>query len=221
MTVEVEPLTPARHAEAAAILARAFHNDPLWSWVFPAGSRRPMQLTWAIAHAVRHVSVFETSYITSGGEGVALWYPPDSLSTVCHRLTNCEHDKLCGDRKTYTWRDTLLHLPAAVVRLGLPALWRLWRVHIDILRRQREEITEPQWELDVIGVDPAYQKRGIARALLRHVLDQADRQLTPCHVITHNPANVTFYAHHGFSVIREETVFEGGPFVCSLRRDPA
>jgi len=201
--MHVEPLTPARHAEAAAILARAFHNDPLWCWVFPAGSKRPMRLTWAIARAVRLVSVFETSYITSGGEGVALWYPP-----------GC-------DRETDTWREILLDLPVAVVRLGLPALGRSWRVHIDILRRQREEITEPQWELDVIGVDPAYQKRGVARALLRHVLDQADRQLTPCHVITHNPGNVTFYEHHGFSVIRKETVFQGGPFVCSLRRDPA
>ena len=203
MTMHVEPLTPERHAEAAAILARAFHNDPLWSWVFPVDSKRPMPLTWAIARAVRSVSVFETSYITSGGEGVALWYPP-----------GC-------DRGTDTWRERLLDLPGAVVRFGLPALWRSWRVHIDILRRQREEITEPQWELDVIGVDPAYQKRGVARALLRHVLDEADRQLSPCHVITHNPANVTFYEHHGFSLIRKETVFEGGPFVCSLRRDPA
>jgi GNAT superfamily N-acetyltransferase len=195
-----EPLTPSYYAQAAAILSRAFEADPTWRYVFTSATRRLAQLECMCHVGLRLIAPLGASYITRQGEGVALWYPPD------HEPKAGLIDLL---RVGFAWMP---------FRLGIRSLRRGWRVYADILRREREEIAGPYWVLDTIGVDPPHQKRGVARALMRPVLERADRDRIPCYVITHNPINVPFYEHHGFRVIRRDTVFPGGPFVCSLRR---
>lgn len=202
MAVRVEPLLPARYAEAADVLARAFQNDPAWSRIFPDASKRDAQLRWMFAKGVRMIAKFNASFITEGGEGVALWYPP-----------GC-------DREAGLWRELLVSVPEGMLRLGPSTALRLWPIYADIARRQRAEITEPLWELDTLGVDPPHQKKGISNALLRPILAEADRNGLPCHVITHNPVNVAFYERFGFVVLRQDTVARTDLFVCSLRREP-
>ena len=103
-------------------------------------------------------------------------------------------------------------------RVGWRNLPRAAHVHLDVLRRHRDEISEPHWVLDVLGVVPVFQRRGFGRALLEHVFRLADAGGDPCYVITHNVKNIAFYERHGFRIIRMEHRLPGGPPTCSLRR---
>jgi ribosomal protein S18 acetylase RimI-like enzyme len=151
---------------------------------------------------VRLIAPLGASYIGSGGEGAALWYRSDRCA------------------KTSLGRMVWTGLRSGPFRAGVRSLYRGARLFFDAARRQREEVHEPHWVLDALGVDPAHQQRGVAGALLRRVLIHADADRLPCYVITHNPANVAFYEHFGFRAVRRGAAFAGGPFVCSLRRPP-
>jgi ribosomal protein S18 acetylase RimI-like enzyme len=201
--ITVEPLGPARYAEAAAMLGRAFDTDPLWQYLFPDPTKRPDQIAWLFERTMRVIAPLGASYVTQGGEGAALWVPPGHGPEI---------DLWAGLRAGFAW--TPFHI-------GFECLHRLWQVEMDILRRQRAEVREPDWILSAIGVDPAFRRQDVGSALLNHVLTRIDQGHGACHVITHNPANVPFYEHYGFCVVKRDAIFEGGPFVCSLRRPAA
>ena len=58
-------------------------------------------------------------------------------------------------------------------------------------------------EVHTIGVDPAFQGRGIGKALLEALLDRADRMHAPVflEVRTDNVPAITLYENHGFEQI--------------------
>ncbi len=60
-----------------------------------------------------------------------------------------------------------------------------------------------EFEVHTIGVDPAFQGRGIGRTLLRRMLAVADAQSAPVvlDVRTDNVPARTLYAAHGFEVV--------------------
>lgn len=60
-----------------------------------------------------------------------------------------------------------------------------------------------EFEVHTIGVDPAFQGRGIGRALLRRMLAVADAQSAPVvlDVRTDNVPARSLYAAHGFEVV--------------------
>jgi len=57
------------------------------------------------------------------------------------------------------------------------------------------------WYLMVIGVDPMYQGRGYASALIKPTLAQIDREHLPCYLETNNERNVPIFEHYGFKVV--------------------
>lgn len=56
----------------------------------------------------------------------------------------------------------------------------------------------PHWYLPLIGVDAASQGRGLGSALLRHTLDECDRDGLPAYLEATSPRNVALYERHGF-----------------------
>lgn len=63
--------------------------------------------------------------------------------------------------------------------------------------------TEPCWYLPVIGVDPAYQGRGIGAALMKHSLLRPDEEGIPAYLESSNPRNISLYERHGFQIMGE------------------
>ena len=61
--------------------------------------------------------------------------------------------------------------------------------------------SEPHWYLPVIGVDPAYQGRGLGRALMAHACERCDRDGVPFYLESSNPRNIPLYQRHGFEVL--------------------
>ena len=194
------PLTRERYTEAGELLARAFEADPTWRALFPNPAKRPAELKWFFTRMVRLVAPVGECYVTPDGEGVAVWFPPG-------RLPNMGLGPIL--------RSGFILAP---VRLGARWCHRAWQVFGDAARRQQAEVPTPHWVLDTLAVDPKHQGRGLANALLRPILDRADRDGIPCYVMTHNPKNIAFYEHFGFRILRQKTLGQDGAFVCSLER---
>ena len=72
---------------------------------------------------------------------------------------------------------------------------------------------EPCWFLDLVGVAPAAQGRGLGRALVRHGLQRARADGCPAFLETGTPRNVSFYESLGFQVIGEQQAPDAGPVI--------
>lgn len=59
------------------------------------------------------------------------------------------------------------------------------------------EKPDEYWGILDLGVDPRYQRRGVARSLLRWGLDQAEREGLPVH-LSATPAGASLYSRLGF-----------------------
>jgi ribosomal protein S18 acetylase RimI-like enzyme len=53
----------------------------------------------------------------------------------------------------------------------------------------------------MIGVDPAHQGKGHGDALMRHALEQCDRDGLPAYLESTNPRNLSLYRRHGFEAL--------------------
>lgn len=81
------------------------------------------------------------------------------------------------------------------------------------------QVTVPQ--ITALVVDPPYQRRGVARRLLRHVLDAyAGRAVTVSTGADNGPA-LALYTAHGFVETARRTVTPAGLVVVTLRRAAA
>ena len=77
---------------------------------------------------------------------------------------------------------------------------------------------EPCWFLPLIGVDPARQGQGYGSALLRHALEQCDRDNVPAYLESSNPRNVPLYERHGFQALGSIQFGSSPTLVPMLRR---
>ena len=55
--------------------------------------------------------------------------------------------------------------------------------------------------LNVLGIDPDYQGKGLGGALLRHATDICDRDGALAYLESSNLRNVPLYERHGFEVL--------------------
>ncbi|KAL7787245.1 acyl-CoA N-acyltransferase [Trichoderma afarasin] len=62
------------------------------------------------------------------------------------------------------------------------------------------------WHLDMIGVDPHYQRQGIGRALLTWGVEQATREGRDCYLMA-TPQGRPLYESFGFDIVRPLNMF--------------
>jgi ribosomal protein S18 acetylase RimI-like enzyme len=99
--------------------------------------------------------------------------------------------------------------------------WRVasrWGRVYDTLRAHHP--LEPSWYLGTLGVDPAFQGRGVGSALLERWLEGVDREGSAGYLETDLHSNVGFYARGGFELEGEVEVF-GTPIWRMWRPAPA
>lgn len=198
MDVEVVRLPQAQLREASALLARAFHDDPAWVWVFPDPERRRELLPWLFRVGF---DVTAADLWTTRGElvGAARWLPPG--------------------RTTMRVAAALKAFVATPLRLG-GATGRFLSYGRSVEALRAEAAPRPHWYLAGIGVEPAAQRTGVGAALLQPGLTGAAHDRLPCVLLTNNEANLSFYSRHGFRVVREGETPEGGPHAWAMVRDP-
>jgi ribosomal protein S18 acetylase RimI-like enzyme len=196
--VEVVRLERARLGEASDVLARAFHDDPAWTWLIPDDERRRRLLPWLfhIGFEVTEADVWTTPGLV---RGAARWLPPGQPAM---RVA-----------------ATLRALVTTPFRLGAAtAQFHAFGRAGEVLRAETEP--GPHWYLAGIGVEPDAQGQGIGSALLAPGVGAAARAGLPTVLLTHNEANLPFYEGHGFAVVREDETPEGGPHAWAMVKAP-
>jgi ribosomal protein S18 acetylase RimI-like enzyme len=76
----------------------------------------------------------------------------------------------------------------------------------------------PHYYVQVLGVHPSHQGKGIGAELLRGGLELADREKVPAYLETSNPKNLAFYRRFGFETTSEVALSGGYPPLYAMRR---
>jgi GNAT superfamily N-acetyltransferase len=180
----------------AGALARAFHDDPVMTWMFGERSAsRLRRLRRFFRLEARRHGAHGRVLTSAHHEGAAFWAVPD--------------------RWRSTWPAVLRSLPVMVPALG-PRLPRCLR-GLELMERAHPR--EPHWYLAVLGTDPAHQGRGVGAALVDPVLAQCDAERLGVYLESSKERNIPYYQRFGFAVTGQIDLPEGPP-LWPMWRDP-
>jgi GNAT superfamily N-acetyltransferase len=189
--------SPGDTLAMAGVLARAFHDDPAFSWVLRSDPRRMKILEQGFELFLRRVWLEqEQTYTTAGTVAVAVWERPNEWKVPVGRQ--------------------LRMLPAMVKVFGrhLPRVLRALTV------LERKHPREPHYYLAFIGVEPEWQGRGLGGAVLAPVLKRCDDERMPAFLEASTPRNRALYERHGFAVTEEFRLGDGAPAQWRMWRAP-
>jgi len=193
-------LTVAQSGQAGEVLARAFHEDPLYVLVMPEEGKRAKVLAWLFDKVAHYARLYGQAHTTPGLEGVACWLPPGHAELTLGRLVRSG-------------------LAATPLKLGLTGSLRFNTYMNYAEELHQRHAPKSHWYLWVVGVDPASQGRGIGSRLLEPVLARASADGTACYLETGVERNIPFYEKHGFRVVGEGRVPGLEVPVWALRRE--
>jgi GNAT superfamily N-acetyltransferase len=198
--VDVRPPRKSDVKQLAAVLARAFYDDPVMAWVLVDDTRRANGLPRLFAAIVRHHFLAGGGAEVAGTDGrigaAALWDAPG--------------------RWKQTPSEELRMLPALLLAFGR-GLGR-GRQIVELMKERHPE--EPHWYLAVIGSDPAVRGGGFGHALMRSRLDRVDAEHAPAYLESSNPDNIPYYLRFGFEVTGEIRLPDEGPTMTCMWRQP-
>ncbi|HWH45936.1 MAG TPA: GNAT family N-acetyltransferase [Thermoleophilaceae bacterium] len=180
---EVDPI--------AAMLTRAFEDDPVMRWLFPDAPRMRGFFSSRARGLVRQDEVWTTDDLA----GAALWAEPGR------------------------WRLGPLETVALAVRFLFAFGRRLPAVMEGLERVENAHPDPPHYYLAVLGTEPSRQGEGIGSALLEPVLEICDEDEIGAYLESSKERNIDYYARFGFRVIGEVEM-PGGPCVWPMWRDP-
>ena len=181
----------------AAMLSRAFFDDPVAIWACRQDRLRPAMLERFHGARLRQLVGENEVWTVPGSASAALWAPPERWRTTV--------------REDLVLMRSLLH-PRLISRLPgvVNGLLGVERAH------PREP---PHWYLALLGTDPPAQGTGLGSTVLAPVLEQCDNDGVAAYLESSKERNIAFYARHGFRVTRELQL-PGGPTMWAMWRDP-
>jgi GNAT superfamily N-acetyltransferase len=200
----IEPVAPDESHMAIAMLARAFHDDPLFNFFMPDHVQQAHGLLAFMGAGYLDAQPFHTIWGARNDAGkfagAAVWLPPGAFPRSARR------EAVTYLRGARTFRRVGRRLVAS-----LRLLSAVDRVH--------QAVKVPHWYLGILGVDPAFQRTGAGTALLQPVLEQCDDEGIPAYLETQKEENVPWYRRHGFEVVEQLDV-RGCPPIWTMQREP-
>jgi GNAT superfamily N-acetyltransferase len=193
-------MTMVRHAvrrdlpELSILLARAFSDDPVWSWIFPDPVARPAGLVHLFELALEQG--LRRGHVYALPSSAAIWSPPDVP------MFTAEEGAAFADSLAPHLGDRFETVMGGLRSIG-----------------EQHPHDVPHFYLFAIGTEPIVQGHGHGGKLLHHVLDRCDEQNLPAYLESSNPKNDAFYEHHGFRA-RGHVTLPDGPTVNLMWRDP-
>lgn len=195
-------LTPVECEPAVHTLARAFEGYPLMAHLLPDNASRARLLPRCLRCVVRYGLLFGEVYATSPRfEAVAVWLPPQSVEASLGGMA----------------RAGVFWLP---LTLGPRFFRRFWAFFERVAEMRKRHAPFAHWYLQMIGTDPAHEKKGHASALLTAMLNRLDAERAACCLDTETCENAVYYRRFGFSAA-EATKVPGSSLDCWFMVRPA
>ena len=202
MTIDTQVVTllDSQRRQAGEVLGRAFFDDPLLKYIFPDEARRKRPLTWLMDRGARYGLRYGEVHTTADVAGAAVWLPP-------------------GETDMTPLRMMRVGMLIAPLRVGLGAVRRFLASGDYLEEFHKRDVPPRHWYLAILGVDPSRQGQGIGGALIQPIIARADSAGLPCYLETMKERNVTFYKKHGFVVVVEGDLPDGGPYFWTMKRE--
>ena len=184
----------AAAAEEVAVvdmLMLAFASDPAMRWTWPDATSY-LEAFPRFARAFGGAAFDRGSAFRIGAGAAALWLPPgvDSDAPAMVELMRTTADPAThGD--------------------GMQVMQQMASWHP----------REPHWYLPLIGVDPAWQGKGLGGVLMKHATDLFDRDGALAYLESSNPRNIPLYQRHGFEILGRVQA-GGSPVFTPMLRKP-
>ena len=173
---------------ATAVVARAFQETAVFVHCMPDAERR-MQILHHLFHFRLRCGVLhgEVYAISPNLEGIAMWVPSEHVQITLWQMLRA------GGLGFY-------------LKAGDKLAAKLHAIEEYILSFHRRLLDFSYWHLSPLAVDPPFQGRGYATALLKAMLARTDRENLPCFLETQNEKSMRFYKRFGFRVIEKGTI---------------
>src|SRR5262245_49816962 len=197
----IRPVDVSEVPHCAEVLARAFHDDPMFTFSVDSSAERARLLPAYFAAVLRSGFRYGAADAAEGLAGAAIWLAPGNAPLTVPRLAETG-------------------VLQALMAFGQAGFEPFRAVASRFEEARRRAVPVPNWYLMVLGVDPASQGCGVGGQLLRPVLDRADAAGLPCTLETVNEQNIPFYERHGFRVTIHGELTDGAPPFWSMAREP-
>jgi GNAT superfamily N-acetyltransferase len=187
--------TAADAGRIATIIALAFAGDPVWgpAMARPDGRTDHHAAMWRpfVDGALR----YPATWLTAGGEAVAIWIPPGGTS-----MTPGQEER--------------------VPRLAAGHLGAAAGDYLELLDtfHAAHPAGEPHYFLTLFGTHPGHAGHGYGMRLLAHNLDLIDAEHQPAYLESSNPANNRRYASVGFEPLGEIRSPRDGAVITTMWR---
>lgn len=191
----IRDIADAEFAEAGALAAAAFREDPGFSYILPDDAVRRWRLP-SLLEALLRVDAAGGGSVRGAFEGGAL------VGVAASLRAGAESPDLVAWIRHLPELGWLLLEPAALLRA------------LSLLRALEALRPAETGYLHLLAVHPATQGRGIGAALLRDALEGAGG---PLHLETFTRDNVSWYERKGFKN-RGEVVSASRPTFWTMRR---
>ena len=192
--------------QAAEMLARAFHDDPLTLLAFPDGVQDDEVLFNFFLVPMKYCLKYGEVYAPSPEiEGAALWLPSNRSPITFWRML----------RTSSLW--SMLKMTC---KMGVGKLRKMSRVGGFLDKAHKRLAPFEHYYLQTLGVDPSHQGKSYASKLLRPMLARLDEQGMPCYLDTMLEKNAEMYQHFGFEVVEKMEIPDIDITVWAMLREP-
>jgi GNAT superfamily N-acetyltransferase len=178
---------------AAEVLAAAFSDDPVFSWLFADPARRRAGLE-AFFGVCAHAS-FRRGHLFVASGAAAAWSPPDVR--LLDRESGAALAALVGE---YEGEEGLARLMA-------------------LAEATEDHPTEPHYYLGFVGVEPGAQGQGRGARLLQPMLATCDDEGYAAYLESSSARNEALYHRLGFRTLQRLPI-AGGPSMAAMWREP-
>ncbi len=168
----------------AETLSKAFQEDPLFAYFIHNESKRRKLLPYIFQFQINYGLLYGEVYSTKDLKGAVIWLPSNEANKTI-------------------WKSISTGGISLFLKIGIKTTHRINSYNQYAVNLKKQHINSPHLVLSCIGVDPEFQGRGYASALLKDKLNKTD---LPCYLNTQNQDKIDFYKKHGFDLLEESII---------------